>query len=206
MERLLRVLIPEDSESDAVLLLRALDKLGYRPEHRRVDDRAGMRAALEEQDWDLDLVNAGGQPTTLKPGACFFDSASAFGMIRGGHIDVTVLGAYQVSEQGDIANWAVGEEITGVGGAMDMCCGAKRIFVIMEHATKDGMPRIVRRCTYRLTAEGVVSTIFTNLAVIDVVPKGLMLREVAPGLTPEVVQDNTEPRLILPETVLEMSL
>lgn len=158
----------------------------------------------DEKDWDLDLVNAGGQPTSLKPGACFIDSSAAFGMIRGGHIDISILGAYQVSEEGDIANWAVGKEVTGVGGAMDLCCGVKRVFVIMEHTTKRGKSRIVCKCTYPLTAEGAVSTIFTNLAVIDITPKGLVLREVAPGVTPETVQNSTEPKLIIKSGVKEM--
>jgi 3-oxoacid CoA-transferase B subunit len=162
------------------------------------------RMPPDDKDWDLDLINAGGQPTSLKPGACFFDSSAAFGMIRGGYIDISVLGAYQVSEKGDIANWAVGEEITGVGGAMDLCCGVKRLFVIMEHTTKKGMPRIVCRCTYPLTAEGVVSTIFTNLAVIDVTPKGLVLREVAPGISPEAVQNSTETKLTINPDIKEM--
>jgi 3-oxoacid CoA-transferase subunit B len=164
------------------------------------------RLVLEEEKQDPDLVNASGQPITLEPGASFFDSAAAFGMIRGGRIDVAVLGAYQVSETGDIANWAQGQQVTGVGGAMDLCCGVKKVLVIMEHTTQDGQPRIRRKCTYPLTALNVVSTIFTNLAVIDVTQRGLVLREVAPGVTVEEVQLCTEARLILSEDLQEMSL
>ena len=164
-------------------------------------------AIVEEDQWDPDLINAGGQPTVLKPGASFFDSATAFGMIRGCHIDVAVLGAYQVSETGDIANWALDEKIiTGVGGAMDICCGVNKVFVVMEHVTPDGQPRIKRKCSFPLTARGVVSTIFTNLAVIDVVPGGLRLREVAHGITAAEVQHHTEAKLIVPGSLKEMSL
>lgn len=160
----------------------------------------------EKEQWDPDLINAGGQPTVLKPGACFFDSATAFGMIRSNHIDVAVLGAYQVSESGDIANWALEGKITGVGGAMDICCGVKKVFVIMEHITSDGEPKIKRKCSFPLTARNVVSTIFTNLAVIDVVPGGLRLREVAPGLTAAEVQAQTEATLSVSENLREMVL
>lgn len=164
------------------------------------------RIPSEPERWDLDLVNAGGQPLLLKPGACFFDSAAAFGMIRGGHIDVSVLGAYQVSEAGDIANWALGDSVTGVGGAMDLCCGARRVFVIMEHVTPDGQPKIKRKCTYPVTAYRVVSTVFTDLAVIDIAPQGMVLREIAPGLTAAEVQEQTEPVLVIPARLPEMSL
>lgn len=162
--------------------------------------------AEEEKEWDPDLINAGAQPIVLKPGASFFDSATAFGMIRGGHIDVAVLGAYQVSESGDIANWALGKEITGVGGAMDICCGAKKVFVVMEHTTSEGKPRIKRKCSFPLTAQGVVSTIFTNMAVIDVTTKGLRLREVAPGISAAEVQAHTEAALSVSHDLEEMIL
>ena len=167
----------------------------------------GCGRIANEEEWDLDLLNAGGQPVVLQPGACFFNSADAFGMIRGGHVDITVLGAFQVSEKGDLANWAAGiTRIGNVGGAMDMCYGAKRRLVYMEHTTKNGDPRIVKECTYPLTARRVVNTIFTNLAVIEVTPHGLLLKEVAPGITPEEVQAATEPKLIIAEDIKEIEL
>ena len=167
----------------------------------------GYGRIAAEEEWDLDLLNAGGQPVILKPGASFVHSADAFGMIRGGHLDIAVLGAFQVSAKGDLANWAVGTTTVGnVGGAMDLCYGAKRVLVYMEHATKKGEPRIVKECTYPLTAGGVVNTIFTNLAVIEVTPGGLLLTEVAPGVTPEEVQAATEVKLIIADDIKEMEL
>ncbi|MFH1650596.1 MAG: 3-oxoacid CoA-transferase subunit B [Chloroflexota bacterium] len=167
----------------------------------------GCGRIATDEEWDIDLLNAGGQPITLRPGGSFFHSADAFAMIRGGHLDVSILGAFQVSEKGDLANWARGEARLGnIGGAMDLCGGARRKFVYMEHTTRDGAPRIVRECTYPLTARGVVNAIFTNLAVIDVTPGGLVLREVAPGVTPEEVQAVTEPRLQYTAPVPEMVL
>jgi len=161
----------------------------------------------DENEGDFDLVNAGGQLVTIRKGACFFDSALSFGMIRGGHIDVAVLGAFQVSEEGDLANWALSDsEITGVGGAMDVCYGSKRIFVAMEHCSRDGKPKIVKKCTFPLTATGIVDKIFTDLAVIDVSPKGLILREVAPSVSIEEILGLTEARLMVPSDVKEISL
>jgi 3-oxoacid CoA-transferase B subunit len=132
------------------------------------------------------LVNAGKQPVTLRPGGSFFHHADSFAMIRGGHIDLCVLGAFEVAENGDIANWATSENDTApaVGGAMDLAAGAKRLWVVMEHATKDGRPKLVERCGYPLTAMGVVQRIYTNLAVVDVVPgRGFVVREIVPGLS-----------------------
>jgi len=161
-----------------------------------------------EAEWDRELVNSSAQPTSLKPGACFFDSATSFAMIRGGHIDLVVLGAYQVSEKGDIANWArAGGEQFGVGGAMDLACGAiKRVLAYMEHTTKKGEARIVRECTYPVTGRGVVNTIFTNLAVIEVTQQGLVLKEIAPGITVEQVQESTQADLIVDADLTEMVL
>lgn len=167
----------------------------------------GYGRIATEEEWDLDLLNASGQPVILLPGACFFHSADAFSMVRGGHVDITVLGAYQVSEKGDLANWAAGAtKIGNIGGAMDMCYGAKRRLVYMEHTTKKGEPRIVKECTYPLTASRVVNTIFTNLAVIEVTPHGLLLTEVAPGVTLEEVQAATEPKLTIAEGIKEIAL
>lgn len=166
----------------------------------------GYGRIAEEQEIDPDLINAGGQYVTLAPGACFFHSADSFAMIRGGHVDLTVLGGLQVSEKGDLANWMVPQRGVGsIGGAMDLVYGAKRVIIAMEH-TAHGQPRIVRRCTYPLTGQGVVNTIVTNLAVIEVTPKGLVLQDVAPGVTPEQVQALTDPRLIISPSLREMEL
>ena len=167
----------------------------------------GYGRIADEEKMDPDLVNAGSQPLTLRPGAAFFDSAVSFSMVRGGHIDVVVLGAFQVSERGDLANWMVPERKVGsVGGSMDMVAGAKRVIVAMEHTTRSGEPRIVKECTYPLTGKGVVSLIVTNLAVIEVKREGLLLREVAPSVTPEEVQSVTEPELGLAGDIKEMEL
>jgi len=167
----------------------------------------GYHGVLSEQDGDIDLINASGQPTSVVPGACFCDFATSFGMIRGGHIDISVLGAYQVSEKGDLANWQIpGQKIGGIGGGMDLAFGARSVIVAMEHTAKTGQPRIVKECTFPVTAEGVVKTIVTNLACIEVTSAGLVLKEVAPGLTPEEIQAVTEPRLIISDRLTEMSL
>ncbi len=167
----------------------------------------GYSRIANEGEMDPDLVNAGSQPLTLNPGAAFFDSADSFAMIRGGHIDVSVLGAFQVSERGDLANWMTPERKVGsVGGSMDLISGTKRVIVAMEHTTRSGEPRIVKECTYPLSGRGVVGMIITNLAVIEVTPEGLLLKEVAPSVTPEEVQAVTEPELKLAEELREMEL
>jgi 3-oxoacid CoA-transferase subunit B len=160
-----------------------------------------------DEEKDYELINASDQPVTPLPGMCFFDSAASFDMIRGGHIDMVILGAYQVSEKGDLANWGrPGRPATGMGGGMDLATGCKELVVMMLHTTKEGGPRIVRQCTFPLTAKNCVNKIFTDLAVMDVTRKGLILREVAPGWTAEEVQGLTEAKLIFAEDLKEIEL
>ncbi len=164
-------------------------------------------SGISESDFDSDLINAGGQPVDLVPGASFFDTADSFAMIRGGHIDAAVLGGLQVSEQGDLANWYVPARGGGsVGGAMDLAVGARKLIIAMAHVTREGEPRIVEACDYPLTAERCVDVIITDLAVIDVTESGLMLRERAPGITAAAVEEWTGAALLIPDDVPEMSL
>ena len=166
----------------------------------------GPRAAVGEEDFDL--VDAMKVPVTVIPGAAFFSQVDAHVMTRGGHLDVCILGGLQVSEKGDLANWRVpgAKGAGGIGGAMDISVGARRLIVTMEHNAKDGSPKIVNTCTYPLTAVQCVNTIITDLAVVDVTRDGLVLRETAPGITPEEVQKHTEPRLRYEGKVPEMYL
>jgi 3-oxoadipate CoA-transferase, beta subunit len=144
-----------------------------------------------QEDWDL--INAGKDPVSILPGGSFFDSSLSFMMMRGGHLDCSILGAYQVSDKGDLANWSMGlnDDLPAVGGAMDLALGAREIWVMMEHVTKKGAPRIVKECTLPLTAPGVVTRIFTDLSVLDVSPRGLLLREIVRGLDIDRLQEIT---------------
>ena len=159
----------------------------------------GMGPAPAKDAIDPWLINAGKQYVTLRAGGSFCHHADSFAMIRGGHLDLCVLGAFQVAESGDIANWATSENDTApaVGGAMDLAAGAKRLWVMMEHTTKDGTPKLVRRCSYPLTAVGAVKRVYTNLAVLDVTPRGFEVIDLAPGIDFDTVQARTEARLFL---------
>ena len=180
----------------------------------------GAIASTEEADWDL--FNASMQPVTPRPGMSFFNHDESFAMIRGGHIDLCVLGAFQVSEQGDLANWAIGDLSEGnwdytqihkedrirpvIGGAMDLAVGAKKLIVAMTHTTKKGEPKIVKNCNYEVTAPRCVSMVVTDVAVVEVTPQGLLLKEVAPGWSVEEVQKVTEPVLHVAPDLKEIEL
>lgn len=157
----------------------------------------GMGPEPGENEVDYDLINAGKKPVTMLPGGAFFHHADSFGMIRGGHIDICVLGAFQVSAAGDLANWSTGgpDSIPAVGGAMDLAVGARRVFVMTDHNTKKGDAKIVEKCTYPLTGPGVVDTVYTDIAVIDVTDKGLVVREKVPGVSFDELQGRTQATL-----------
>lgn len=157
----------------------------------------GMGPSPAEGEGDPELINAGKRYVTTNPGAAFFHHADSFAMIRGGHIDLCVLGAMQVSEAGDLANWSTGapDAIPAVGGAMDLCAGVKSVYVITQHTTKQGEPKLVESCTYPLTGRGVITRVYTDLAVIEISPKGFQLIELSPGIDFKYVQQRTGAKL-----------
>jgi acetate CoA/acetoacetate CoA-transferase beta subunit len=164
----------------------------------------GMGPAAEPGKEDGDITNAGGFPITVLPGAAYFDSAVSFGIIRGGHVDVTILGALQVDEKGNLASWMVpGKRVPGMGGAMDLVVGARKVIVAMEHAVK-GEPKIMKTCTYPLTAVGVVKKIVTEMGVMEITEDGIVLTELAPGLTLEDIQAATDAKLLVSDRLKVM--
>ena len=166
----------------------------------------GMGPAPAEGEGDPELINAGKQLVTLLPGGCYFHHTDAFMMMRGGHIDVTVLGAFQVSERGDLANWRTDDVLhpPAVGGAMDLAVGARRVLVMTTHTTRDGRPKLLPHCTYPLTAARVVDRVYTDLAVLDIAPDGFLVREMAPGLTRDELQGLTAAQLGFADDVREI--
>ena len=158
----------------------------------------------EDGNEDIDLINAGGQFLEPVPGMAYFSSVDAFAMIRGGHVDVTILGAHQVSATGDLANWMLPDRGVGnIGGAMDLAAGAEKVIVAMEHNDRTGNPKVVQECSFPLTGKGCVSLVVTDVAVMEPTPDGMVLRETAPGWTPDDVQEITGATLIIPNTMAE---
>lgn len=171
------------------------------------DGFLGMGPKPKEGKENWDLVDASGKPSTIIPGGAFFDSCLSFTMIRGGHIDKTVLGALQVDQHGNLANWIIpGKLVPGMGGAMDLVVGAKKVIIAMEHTAKDGQPKILKKCNLPLTACNEVDLIITNMAVIEVTKEGLVLKEIAPGLTSDDIQKATEAELVFSDDLKVMEV
>ncbi|GAB6155972.1 3-oxoacid CoA-transferase subunit B [Desulfosporosinus burensis] len=167
----------------------------------------GLGPTPSQDQEDKDVVNAGAAPVTILPGGVCFDSATSFALIRGGHLAATVLGALEVDEKGNLANWMVpGKMVPGMGGAMDLAAGARKVIIAMEHTTKKGAPKILKKCTLPLTAANEVDYIVTELGVMKVTKDGIVLKELAPGVTVEEIQSKTEAKLIVPSTVGSMEL
>jgi len=165
----------------------------------------GIGPAPSPEEWDKDVVNAGGKPATILPGGMCFDSCMSFGLIRGGHVAATVLGALEVDQEGNLANWMIpGKKVPGMGGAMDLVAGANKVIVTMEHCTKDGEPKILKKCTLPLTAAKEVDYVVTELCVLRQTKEGLILEELAPGITVEDVISRTEAELIIPKVIGSM--
>lgn len=164
----------------------------------------GLGPSPEEGKEDVDTVNAGGQYSSILPGGCCFDSATSFAIIRGGHVDATVLGALQVDQEGNLANWMIpGKMVPGMGGAMDLVVGARKVIVAMDHTAKDGSSKVLKKCTLPLTAAHQVNLIVTDMGVLEVTANGLLLKELAPGVTLEEIQACTEAELLIDETLVE---
>lgn len=187
--------------------------MNYVPEGREVIFHAENGAlglgpiVSSPEEADINLFNAGGQPVRRQPGMSFFSHDEAFVMIRGKHIDMVVLGAMEVSEKGDLANWALpGRGLGNIGGSMDLALGAKKVVIVMTHTTKDGKPKILKKCSLPLTAPQCVKLIVTDIAVVEVTAEGLVLKEVAPGWTPAEIQELTEPKLIIAPDLKEIEL
>ena len=167
----------------------------------------GYGPLAAEGEEDIHLVNAGGQHVTLQQGAAIIHHADSFSLIRAGYVDVTVMGAYEVAENGDFANWkTLGRKGGGIGGAMDLAVGAKQVFLALEHTTREGSPRLLKRCTLPVTAVGVVKKVVTNLGLFDITPEGFLMREIAPGYTPVEVQEVTEAKLIFSPDLKELQV
>lgn len=164
----------------------------------------GYGARPEEGKEDMDYVNAGAQPVTLVKGASLVNHADSFCIVRGGHLAATVLGAFQVDEKGNLANWSMPGKVVGIGGAMDLVNGAKKVIIAMEHTSKNGAPKILKECTWPLTGAGVVDLIVTDLGVMEVTSEGIVLKELAPGISAEEIQSKTEAKLIIPDNIAVM--